>query len=130
MIFSGFEVGSAVVYLYASIARDFSYAQAHPVTEAYNIFLPKHEGRPAWDPTAVLEAIRPDRGYFDLSVAGRVQLGPRNVTIFRSEPTGNARFLQVNREQATRVRELIAALVSEPPQRNSNIPAGSQHVIF
>ena len=117
MIFSGFEIGQAVVFPYESIQDDFQYAANHPVAEAYRIFLPKHEDRPAWDPTAVLEAIRPSRKYFDLSPAGRVSLGPKNTTTFSADPQGNCRYLIVNPDQAVRVRELLTALVSEPPQR-------------
>jgi inosine-uridine nucleoside N-ribohydrolase len=115
-IFSGFEIGEAVVFPYESIQKDFQYAGNHPIPEAYNIFLPKHENRPAWDPTAVLEAVRPDRGYFDLSPPGHVKLGPKNTTTFVTDPQGNCRYLIVKPEQAIRVREVLTALVSEPPQ--------------
>ncbi len=129
MIFSGFEVGSAVLFPYASIEKDFHYTDNHPVVEAYNIFLPKHEDRPAWDPTAVLEAIRPDRGYFELSVAGQVTLGPKNITVFTPNPQGNCRYLILNPEQAARVQAVIATLVSEPPQRVSSA-VHAQRMVF
>ena len=129
IVFSGFEVGSAVLFPYQSIEKDFNYTDNHPVAEAYRIFLPKGEDRPAWDPTAVLEAIRPDRNYFDLSTTGRVELGPKNTTVFTPNPNGNCRYLIVNREGALRVKQLLADLVSEPPQR-INSPAQSRVAVL
>ncbi len=117
MIFSGFEIGSAVLFPYKSIEKDFAYAANHPVAEAYNIFLPKHEDRPSWDPTAVLEAIRPDRNYFELSGPGRVRLGPKSTTIFTPDREGKCRYLILKTNQISRVRAVIETLVSEPPQR-------------
>ncbi len=129
MIFSGFEVGLAVLFPYETIQKDFGYIANHPIAEAYRIYVPKPEDHPAWDPTAVLEAIRPDRGYFDLGPAGRVRLGIKNVTIFTPDAQGNCRYLIVNREQAARVRELLGALVSEPPQLQPS-SAGARRMIF
>jgi inosine-uridine nucleoside N-ribohydrolase len=117
MISSGFEIGLAVVFPDESIQKDFGYVENHPVAESYRIFLPTHKDRPAWDPTAVLEAIRPDRGYFDLSTRGFVKVTQANTTTFQPDPSGNCRYLTVKPEQAIRVRELLTALVSEPPQQ-------------
>ena len=129
MIFSGFEVGLAVTFPYESIQKDFNYTQNHPIAEAYRIFLPNHEDRPAWDPTAVLEAIRPDRGYFELSPPGRVKLGPKNITVFTPDPQGNCRYLIIKPDQVGRVRELLATLVSEPPQPLASA-ADAHRIIF
>jgi inosine-uridine nucleoside N-ribohydrolase len=119
IIFSGFEVGLAITFPYESIQKDFSWAEDHPVAEAYRIYVGKPEDHPNWDSTAVLEAIRPDRGYFNLSSPGRVRLGPKNVTIFTPDTKGNCRYLILKPDQVAPVRELIATLVSEPPQRPS-----------
>ncbi len=117
MIFSGYEVGLAVTFPYQSIERDFTYTDNHPIAEAYHLYVGKAEDHPAWDPTAVLEAIRPDRGYFELSPPGRVKVGSKNTTIFTPDPQGDCRYLSIKADQVGRVREAIAMLVSEPPQR-------------
>ncbi len=122
MIFSGYEIGLAVVYPYRSIEKDFGYTENHPVAEAYRIFLPGHEDRPAWDPTAVLEAIRPDRGYFDLSPPGRVTLESTNITTFHPRGRGNCRYLILKPGAAPRVRAVIVNLVSEPPRATPEVP--------
>ena len=117
MIFSGFEVGLKITYPFESIQKDFSYTNHHPVVQAYRLYVGKPEDHPNWDSTAVLEAIRPDRDYFALSPPGHVKLGPNNTTEFNPDPSGNCRYLIVKPDQIERVRALIAALVSEPPQR-------------
>jgi len=129
MIFSGFEVGLVITYPFESIQRDFSWVADHPVVEAYKVYVGKPEDHPNWDSTAVLDAIRPDRGYFDLSEPGNVELGEKDTTVFKPDATGKCRYLVLKPDQVSRIRELIASLVSEPP-RKSPSAASSQHVPF
>lgn len=117
MVFSGFEVGLKITYPYESIQKDFNYTNHHPIVDAYRLYVGKAEDHPNWDSTAVLEAIRPDRDYFALSPSGRVRLGPNSTTEFTPAPSGNCRYLIIKPDQVERIRALIAALVSEPPQR-------------
>jgi inosine-uridine nucleoside N-ribohydrolase len=129
MVFSGFEVGLVVTYPIESIRRDFAWATDHPVVEAYKVYVGKPEDHPNWDSTAVLDAIRPERGYFDLSRAGDVQLDDKNTTVFTPDDNGKCRFLIVKQDQVSRVRELISTLVSEPPQKSAP-GAGARRIIF
>jgi inosine-uridine nucleoside N-ribohydrolase len=118
VIFSGFEVGLEITFPYEAIQRDMSYVPNHPVADAFKLYVGKPEDHPNWDSTAVLEAIRPDRGYFNLSLPGRVRLGEKNVTVFTPDPAGNCRYLILKPAQVSRIRELISLLVSEPPRHN------------
>ena len=129
MIFSGFEIGLHITFPYEAIQRDFSYVRHHPIAEAYRLYVKKPEDHPNWDSTAVLDAIEPDRGYFGLSAPGQVALGPNNTTVFTPDPQGNRRYLILKPDQVSRIRQLIADLVSEPPQ---TIPAetGAQQTAF
>jgi inosine-uridine nucleoside N-ribohydrolase len=114
---SGFEVGAAVVYPAESVDRDFGYVAHHPVRDAYV----RYRGarypydRPTWDLTAVLQAVRPDRGYFGRSAPGRVTVDAGGRVRFRPEPGGPHRYLTVDAEQAIRAREAMVLLASEPP---------------
>lgn len=117
IIFSGFEIGLVITYPIESIQHDFAWATNHPVVEAYKVYVNKEEDHPNWDSTAVLDAIRPDRGYFDLSDPGDVGLGDKDATVFKPNPSGKCRFLILKADQVSRIRELIADLVSEPPQK-------------
>ena len=57
-------------YPAVSIERDFGYVPHHPAAEAYCLYNPPPHERPTWDLTSALYAVRPDRGYFDLSEPG------------------------------------------------------------
>jgi inosine-uridine nucleoside N-ribohydrolase len=129
IIFSGFEIGLVITYPIESIQRDFSWATDHPVVEAYRVYVGKPEDHPNWDSTAVLDAIRPDRGYFDLSEPGNVELDEKNATVFKPDAAGRCRYVILKAEEVGRIRELITSLVSEPPQKSPGTP-GPQRVAF
>lgn len=115
IVFSGLEIGLAVIYPAMSIERDFASAAHHPVAEAYRLYDRMPYDRPTWDLTSVLYAVRPDRGYFELSPPGRVHLDSDGVTVFEPDPTGHHRFLILSPEKRLRVQESLVQLASQPP---------------
>lgn len=115
IVFSGFEVGRAIEYPLESIRCDYRYVDHHPVAEAYQLYCPPNHDRPTWDLTSVLQAVRPERGYFGLSAAGRVTIDERGATSFAREVMGTHRYLTVSPEQIIRVREAFCVLASQPP---------------
>jgi inosine-uridine nucleoside N-ribohydrolase len=130
MIFSGFELGRQVMIPYAEVQKDFNYAANHPVAESFKVFAKPGEDRANYDSTAVLQAVRPDRDYFELSPPGRVTLASKDVTVFTPDPQGNARYMILRPENCLRVQELLVALSSEPPQEAAPIAAASHRVQF
>lgn len=119
IVWSGYEIGVAAAFPHISIERDLEYVPHHPLKESYYRYNPPPHDRPTWDPTAVLYAILPDRGYFDLSPPGTVTVENDSATLFRPGKggKGNHRFLIMSPEQAARVREAIVQLSTEPPAR-------------
>ena len=117
IVYSGFEIGIAIPYPAASIDRDFAYVPHHPLAEAYQLYMPTPHERPTWDLTSVLWAVRPDRGYFDLSPGGRTIVDDEGHTLFEEAPGGNRYYLICSDEQALRAREAFAQLVSQPPDK-------------
>jgi inosine-uridine nucleoside N-ribohydrolase len=117
MVWSGFEIGVAAAFPHVVIEQDLNYMPQHPLKEAYYLYNPPPHDRPTWDPTAVLYAIYPDRGYFDLSPPGNIKVDDDSATLFRpvKKGEGKHRFLIMSAEQATRVREAIVQLSVEPP---------------
>jgi inosine-uridine nucleoside N-ribohydrolase len=112
---SGFEIGIAVPYPAISIERDFAYVAHHPAAEAYCLYEPPPHERPTWDLTAVLYAVFPDRGYFELSAPGTVQIEQDGFTRFTPATDGRDRFLILNEMQRARVKEALVQLASQPP---------------
>ena len=119
VVWSGFEIGVAAAFPHAVIERDLDYLPHHPLKEAYYLYNPPPHDRPTWDPTAVLHAVLPDRGYFDLSPPGTVKVEDDAATLFRPsrDGKGSHRYLAMSPEQAARVREAIVHLSVEPPAK-------------
>lgn len=117
IVWSGFEIGFACTYPHESIQQDFDYVPHHPVKEAYILYNPPPHDRPNWDPTAVLYAVYPDRGYFELSPHGTVTVDDDAATVFRPGKNGQGRdrFLIFTEAQIARAREAITQLTTEPP---------------
>ena len=116
VVASGYEVGVAM-YFPASALRLFGPSRHHPVVDAYGAFLPMPYDRPTWDLTSVLYAVRPDDGYFGLSVPGTVRVDERGLTALVPERSGRHRFLTVTPEQRGRALEAMIALATQPPTR-------------
>lgn len=116
IVASGFEIGREILYPAHSIENDFNYVPNHPVAEAYRAYSKMPYDRPTWDLTAVLYAVRPDRGYFGLSEPGKITLGEKNVTIFTPDTNGTHRYLTATSAQTDRVREALVWAASTPPK--------------
>jgi inosine-uridine nucleoside N-ribohydrolase len=117
IVFSGFEVGEALLFPATAIEHDFSWVADHPVAEAYRNYMPMPYDRPAWDLTAVLYAARPDRRYFSLSPEGRVTVDETGQTHFTEAAGGGRRYLILEPAQKARTLEALILLASQPRER-------------
>lgn len=115
IFWSGFEIGIALPFPAVSIERDFAYVAHHPAAEAYCLYNPPPHERPTWDLTSVLYAVLPDRHYFGLSPAGRVEVEADGLTRFEPAADGRDHFLTLNESQAVRAKEALVQLASQPP---------------
>jgi inosine-uridine nucleoside N-ribohydrolase len=117
MIFSGFEIGEHIQHPGASMKNDYGYVEHHPLKDAYRFYRGLDNSQPTFDLTSVLYAVRPNRGYFDLSVPGTVAVHDDGKTSFTAQEGGKHRYLNVSPEQIAMVREAFVQLCSEPPKR-------------
>jgi hypothetical protein len=116
VVWSGFEIGKNLGYPHQSIEEDFGYVEHHPLAEAYCLFNPPPHDRPTWDLTSILYAVRPNRGYFDLSPVGQVTVADDGLTTFQPAGGGRDRFLVIRDEQKPRTTEALVQLASQPPR--------------
>jgi hypothetical protein len=65
--------------------------------------------------TSVLQAVRPNRGYFDVSPAGIVTIDDEGLTSFAEQAGGRDRYLILRDEQKGRATEALVQLTSQPP---------------
>ncbi len=119
VVWSGYEIGVAAAFPHEVIERDLEYVRHHPLKEAYILYQPPPHDRPTWDPTALLYAVYPERGYFELSPAGTVTVEDNGATWYRPSRDGKGlhRYLVMSAGQAERVREAIVQLSVAPPKR-------------
>ena len=116
IVWSGFEIGLSLPYPHQSIEQDYRYVAHHPVAEAYYAYIPPPHDRPTWDLTSVLYAVRPDRGYFNLSSNGTVKVDDQAVTTFIESGDGKHRFLKLTPELRAKTLEALVQLSSQPPR--------------
>jgi inosine-uridine nucleoside N-ribohydrolase len=117
ILWSGFEIGLNLTYPHQSILEDYHYVAHHPVAEAYIAYIPPPHDRPTWDLTSVLAAVRPDRGYFQLSKPGKVTVTDDALSRFEDDPQGKHRYLILNPASVEKTREALVQLSSQPPSR-------------
>ena len=118
IVTSGYEIGETIKYPAISIERDFNYVKNHPIAEAYRNYMKMPYDRQTWDLTAVLYAVRPDRGYFSLSENGVITTDGEGKTTHTPNPAARQQYLKVNDLQRARVLEALIQLASQPPGRN------------
>lgn len=117
IVTSGWEIGNAIKHPARSMRDDYGYVRHHPLQEAYHYYRGLAKDQPTYDLTSVLYAVRPERGYFDLSPSGRIVVEDDGFTSFQVDPAGRHRHLMARPEQVAAVREAQAMLCSQPPGR-------------
>jgi len=116
VVFSGFEIGDMIQYPAISMQNDYNYVQHHPLKVAYHYYRGLENSQPTFDLTSVLYAVRPDRGYFDLSEPGTVIVDENGRTTFKPDVNGKHRYMKISATQIAQVQEALCLLCSEPPK--------------
>jgi len=96
LVASGYEVGQKLLYPHQSILNDFNEGYKHPLVVSYKLFEKMPYDRETWDLTAVLHAIEPDAGWFDVSGAGNINIDDNGKTVFTPSANGNRYYLKNN----------------------------------
>ena len=107
VFFCGREVGESLLFPGARVEKDFAWAPAHPVVDAYRAFHAMPYDAPSYDLAAVHYAVHPDSGFFSLSEAGTVAVGDDGRMKF-TPGGGKVRSLSVD---PAKKDQIVAALV-------------------
>lgn len=110
MVFSGFEIGEAILFSGSEIENLLARDPKNPVARGYSAYLPMPYDRPSWDQTAVLYAVRPDAGHFFLSSCGTVTVDAQGYTTFTPSQSGRHRYLILNATSLDRTLRDITEL--------------------
>ena len=116
IVFTGFEIGRALLFPAASIEHDFAYASPHPIAESYRAHHPMPYDQPTWDLTAALEAVRPEQGYFGWSERGTVHVEANGATTF-VPGKGDRQYLRLDPSKRGEIMAVLELLASQPPVR-------------
>lgn len=124
IVWSGYEIGVAAAFPHQSIEQDLNYVPHHPLKEGYILYQPPPHDRPTWDPTAVLFAVNPTRGYFVLSPPGSVTVEDNGDVVSSQFTRPWPRSLScINTGIDPAGAEAIVLLSCEPPSRFKVKPA-------
>ncbi|MCC7155705.1 MAG: nucleoside hydrolase [Bryobacterales bacterium] len=126
VVVSGAETGNAILFPGACIEKDFTWAEFHPVVDAYRAYQSMPYDTPSWDLTAALYAVRPQENYFKLSAPGAVAVQDDGRTVFTPTTGGRHRYLIVDPAQKDRVIAVYRELVSAKPARPRRVPQPRQ----
>jgi len=91
------ELGESLPYPASSIERDFAWAPANPVVDAYRSYRSMPYDAPSWDMAAVLYAMHP-QGFFELS-----------------DPDGKRRTLTVSASERDKIIRMYIEIASAKP---------------
>jgi purine nucleosidase len=115
IVFSGSEIGNALLFPGASIETDFAWAPAHPIADAYRAYRPMPYDAPSWALAAMLYAVRPNAGYFQVSGPGTAAVADDGRVNFTPSPGGRHRQLALDPAQREHVVQTWTELVSAKP---------------
>jgi hypothetical protein len=127
IFFSGREVGESVPFPSARLEKDFAWATAHPVVDAYRAFRPMPYDAPAHDLAAAHYAVHPDSGYFQTSEAGSLEVAADGAMKF-VPGSGNVKALTVDpAKKAEFIEKLVEVTSAKPvtPQQRFRPPTNA-----
>jgi inosine-uridine nucleoside N-ribohydrolase len=115
IVAAGDEIGASLLFPASSIEKDFAWAPAHPVVDAYRAYKPMPYDAPTWAVAALLYAVRPQEGYFKLSEPGTISVLDDGRTKFTPSPEGKHRYLILDPDQKERVIKTYTEIASAKP---------------
>jgi hypothetical protein len=111
----GAELGEALLLPAKVVEGMLTAAPAQPVAAAYAALGQMPYDTPTTALAALLYAVHPDSGDYQLSVPGTLSVLGDGRTRFTPRADGTRRYLIANPERAPRLLEQYTALVSAPP---------------
>jgi inosine-uridine nucleoside N-ribohydrolase len=115
IVAAGADVGTQIPFPAASIDRDFAWAPAHPVADAYRAYQAMPYDAPTGALAAALYAVRPAENYFRLSEPGKIETLDDGRTKFTPAAGGGRRYLIVDVEEKEKTLAAYVQMASAKP---------------
>jgi hypothetical protein len=116
VFFCGKEVGESLPFPGAAIEKDFAWAPAHPVVDAYRAYKPMPYDTPSYDVAAMHYAVHPDSGFFGLSEPGTLAVSDDGAMKF-TPGGGKIRSLVVEEAKKAETIAAFVAIASAEPAK-------------
>ena len=121
VIASGWELGNKLLYPHQSILNDFPNAYKHPLCVSYQIYDKMPYDRQTWDLTSVIQAIEPEKDYFELSTKGTITIDSAGHSLFNASDKGQHQYLMIQgNENIQRTLGAIVRQVTGKEEKNIN----------
>ena len=121
VIASGWELGNKLLYPHQSILNDFPNAYKHPLCVSYQIYDKMPYDRQTWDLTSVIQAIEPEKDYFELSTKGTITIDSAGHSLFNASDKGQHQYLMIQgKENIQRTLDAIVRQVTGKEEKNIN----------
>ena len=114
IFFCGREVGESLPFPGASLSKEFAWAGAHPVVDAYRAFQQMPYDTPSHDLAAAHYAVHPDSGFFQLSDAGSLVVADDGAVRF-VPGAGKVRALKPDLAQKDKIIQAFVDMASTKP---------------
>ena len=116
VVLCGKAVGEALLFPAAVIAKDakeFAWAPANPVLDAYRAFRTMPYDAPCWDLAATLYAVHPDQAFFETD-AGTIQVADDGAITFAAG-AGPHKALRADPAKHDKIMALLVEVASAKP---------------
>lgn len=114
IVFCGRDVGEALPYPGACIEQDFAWTNAHPVVDFYRSAGPMPYDTQAQDLAAVLYAVRPGAGFFQIS-SGSIEVLDDGGMRFLESVEGKHQRMAVDLAKKDQILAVLREVVSAKP---------------
>jgi len=115
IVFCGLEAGDALRFPGTSIEKDFAWTPAHPVADAYRAWHAMPYDAPSWDMAAMLYAVHPEAGFFQLSEPGTIQVLDDGRIRFRQSAEGRHKSLSFVPAEKDKIIQAYIDIASAKP---------------
>lgn len=115
VVLCGPEVGESLPFPGAAIDKDFSWAAAHPVADAYRAAKAMPYDTPSHDLAAAHYAVFPESEFFTLSDAGTISVDDSGRVHFAAGGSGKARKMVVDPAKREKLVQTFVEYASAKP---------------
>ncbi len=115
IVMNPFEIGKMVMYPAKAISEGMSWAEHHPMADAYKAYKEFPYDRPSWDLLSIVYLSEPEM--FTEVATGRITVDDEGYTHFTEDAKGNVVILDINQTQAFTLYNYVVNETTKVPNK-------------